>query len=159
MSSYRRLRERTDPPPPDDSDLMCVAHGCPNRWSVRKDGEQALCSAHAWSEPHLWPRITQEQLDAQTDRARNNAFAASKSVEALKHDRHLPERAELMARAQQVAQGLRATLADPLAWARRLRNCELHEDGFLPNGRLMTQFQREAWRFALRKHEPKEAEQ
>lgn len=45
-------------------DLMCRAQGCPNRWSIDAEGRNKLCSAHAWSDPHLWPRITQEQMDA-----------------------------------------------------------------------------------------------
>jgi hypothetical protein len=51
-----------------DKALMCCALRCPNRWSV--DGERGkCCSAHAWSDHKLWPQITQEQLDAESDRA------------------------------------------------------------------------------------------
>ena len=42
-------------------ELMCRAEGCPNRWSVNAEGRHNLCSAHAWSSPHLWPMVTQEQ--------------------------------------------------------------------------------------------------
>lgn len=58
---------------PIRSPLMCEANGCPNRWSVSREGSRGLCSAHAWADKHAWPRITQEQLDAETDRARANA--------------------------------------------------------------------------------------
>lgn len=39
------------------NELSCSAYGCPLPWSV--DGSKGrLCSFHAWSEPHGWPRIT-----------------------------------------------------------------------------------------------------
>lgn len=52
----------------DGQDLMCRAHGCPNRWSVTTEAQRNLCSAHMWSEPHHWPRITEELQRAETDR-------------------------------------------------------------------------------------------
>lgn len=55
-----------------EQELMCAAHGCPNRWSV--DGARGrCCSAHAWSEHSLWPRIT----EAQQHRASQAAFERS----------------------------------------------------------------------------------
>lgn len=51
-----------------ESKLMCTAHGCPNRWSVDA-GKGRLCSAHAWIPTKDWPAATQQQLDAQADRA------------------------------------------------------------------------------------------
>lgn len=49
--------------------LMCAAQGCPMRWSV--DFGKRLCSAHfrADANPHSWPRITQELIEAETERA------------------------------------------------------------------------------------------
>ena len=47
----------------------CFAKGCPKWPSVFRQGEKGLCSAHAWSKPHQWPRITDEQLDAQALRS------------------------------------------------------------------------------------------
>ena len=38
--------------------LMCSAHGCPLRWSVKI--ESPLCSYHAWEDPVKWPYITDE---------------------------------------------------------------------------------------------------
>ena len=61
---------------PDDASLMCAAQGCPNRWSVRMDGP-GLCRAHAFAEPREWPRITQAEQDAMTDRARMRSFKAA----------------------------------------------------------------------------------
>lgn len=49
-------------------ELMCGAEGCPHRWSLDA-GSGRLCSFHAWAPSHLWPRITQERLDAMADRA------------------------------------------------------------------------------------------
>jgi hypothetical protein len=71
--------------------LKCRADGCPNRWSVQKEGEQPLCSAHAWADPHMWPLITQEQRDAETDRAlaAANPPPASKYVPKISKQRAL----------------------------------------------------------------------
>lgn len=43
----------------DGKDLMCSAHGCPQRWSV-EGGNGRLCSYHAWEPTQNWPRITQD---------------------------------------------------------------------------------------------------
>lgn len=45
------------------SEFMCRVDGCPNRWSVHREGWRQMCSAHAWSDPHLWPQITAEQRE------------------------------------------------------------------------------------------------
>ena len=29
--------------------LMCSVQGCPNRWSVKSDGEKPKCSKHQWN--------------------------------------------------------------------------------------------------------------
>ena len=70
MSTYRSraLEQRAANDHDDQRDLMCAAQGCPHRWSVDA-GSGRLCSAHAWSDPHQWPRITQEQIDRMADRA------------------------------------------------------------------------------------------
>lgn len=53
-------------------ELMCSAHGCPNRWTVDSNdkGINRLCSAHAWADAERWPEITQQQQWDETDRAR-----------------------------------------------------------------------------------------
>ena len=51
----------------------CFAKGCPNWPSVTREGEKGLCSAHAWAPPYQWPRITDEQLDAQALRSAMHA--------------------------------------------------------------------------------------
>lgn len=126
-----------------DSALLCGAHGCPNRWAVDA-GNGRLCSAHAWAGRHLWPQITQEAQDAETDRARA-AFDAPPPVDET------PRRdpARLGAALSRLAQQ-----KDSLAWAKRLQWCEEKRGGKLPSGQKMTEFQREAWRSALRWHAP-----
>jgi hypothetical protein len=73
MSSYksRAADQRVADDVVAGQELMCSATGCPHRWSVDA-GSGRLCSWHAWSDPHLWPQITGEQLDAMADRARRN---------------------------------------------------------------------------------------
>jgi len=67
QSAYERMNDQRvadDATTPDD--LACRAQGCPNRWTVDSAdrGIHKLCSAHAWSEPNLWPQITAEQNEA-----------------------------------------------------------------------------------------------
>lgn len=52
----------------NDKKLICVASGCPNRWTVDA-GNGRLCSAHAWADPKQWPSITREQQSREADRA------------------------------------------------------------------------------------------
>lgn len=110
-----------------DNDLMCAAHGCPNRWSVQRGGERGLCSAHAWADPKMWPIVTQEQQDAAVQ-AQQRAPASV--------PRRDPER-------------LRAALeplreqSDPRAWIARL---QARANG----GERLTQTQREMLESAVR---------
>lgn len=48
--------------------LRCIAKSCPNNWSVDM-GNGRLCHWHNASSPHLWPLITNEQRESETDRA------------------------------------------------------------------------------------------
>lgn len=129
--------------------LMCQANGCPNRWAVDAGGGR-LCSAHQWASRPLWPQVTQEQQDAETDRAFRNA---NRPTEPVEHPRRDPAR--LAAALAKLAQQ-----KDSLAWAKRLRWCEEKRAGRLPNGTPMTEFQRQAWRQALgRQPEPEIDEQ
>jgi hypothetical protein len=70
MTVSRLPPPKRPPPPPEEIEraLMCSANGCPNRWCV-DGGHGRLCSAHAWSDTQLWARITEEQREAETDRA------------------------------------------------------------------------------------------
>jgi hypothetical protein len=71
MSSYktRAHDQRVVEEVAAGKELMCAASGCPHCWSVDA-GAGRLCSWHAWSDPHLWPQITQEQLESMADKAR-----------------------------------------------------------------------------------------
>jgi hypothetical protein len=75
MSTYRSraAEQRTADDFGAAQELMCAAQGCPNRWSVDA-GNGRLCSAHAWTDPRVWPQVTQEQLDALADRARRAQY-------------------------------------------------------------------------------------
>jgi hypothetical protein len=115
-----------------DRSLMCKAQGCPNRWSVDK-GDGGLCSAHAWSQAREWPAITQQQLDAETDRAR---WAQREKPAAA------PMTAE---RRRKILADLIALTSAPKTgreWAVALRDRE-------QGGELLTRTQREAWREVL----------
>lgn len=118
-----------------DQSLMCTANGCPNRWCVDA-GNGHLCSAHAWSDRHQWPQITQEQLDAQTARALRQAVAQSQPPA----QRWTGERKAAVMRRLKAA--LAACQRDPKAWAKRLKARE-------EAGEKLGDLQRAAWRAAL----------
>lgn len=116
-----------------DQPLMCSALHCPNFWSVDA-GNGRLCSAHAWSPRHSWPQITQEQLDAQADRALRNAVppAPTPRVDVPRMRRELVRLARSMSEAAQ----------SPRRWAHGLR--ERHQ-----RGERLTPAQVEAYQSAL----------
>lgn len=91
--------------------LMCCAPGCPNAWCVDA-GKGHACSAHAWSSRHLWPQITQEQLDAETDRAQADAMPKPEPRRFS-----ADEKREILARARDV---LTTMNLNPRAWVQRL---------------------------------------
>lgn len=113
-NTFDEMRDQTIASEKADRALMCRANGCPNRWSVETDGRFRLCSAHAWADQHRWPQITQEQLDAETERALRKANPpAPQPVDTAAVMREL--------RDFQCGQG------DPKGWAKRLM--QRHEDG------------------------------
>ena len=97
-----------------DRALMCSAAGCPNRWSVDAGGGR-LCSAHAWASHHEWPSITNEQLDAETQRA----IDAQTPREAQRFVK--PDPVKLSRYLAKLAAGIRDAQRDPRGWARALR--------------------------------------
>ncbi len=132
MSSYREKRDqRIANDSTQDRALMCSANGCPNRWSVSGCDNGTCCSAHAWSDTKFWPQITQEQLDAQTERALRSA--AGPEPERRADVRRL--RAELA----KLGEKLRANVQHPRAWAYRLKARE-------EAGEKLNDHQQAAWR-------------
>lgn len=97
-----------------DRVLMCSATLCPNRWSVDFGGGR-MCSAHAGASHHDWPRITQEQLDAETQRA----LDAQMPREAQRFVK--PDPVKLSRYLAKLAAGIRDAQRDPRGWAKALR--------------------------------------
>lgn len=113
-----------------EKSLNCAAHTCPNPWSV-DGGKGRLCSAHAWSDPQEWPRVTASLVDALV---RKN--------EVLKKPLKVFTRQEQL----DAVELLRKTFlfdADKKAWAKRLKQREL-------NGENISTYHRNLWREALR---------
>jgi hypothetical protein len=113
------MNEPKEPPPRDP--LMCVADGCPMRWSVDM-GNGKLCTWHDSAPLREWPFITGE-----LQRMRE---AQSRPLFPKKHE-YKPKLAHP------------AGPLDTLHWARSLRHREAQ-------GEHLTPFQRDAWRTALR---------
>lgn len=114
------------------SDLMCMAHGCPNRWSYDA-GAGRMCSAHASvSDRMLWPQVTQEQQDAETDRAR-----ARGEPKPPQHRYTHAEKSEILRKLVRIG-----TPEHPKAWAYALKARE-------ERGDRLTQAQRTMWREAV----------
>lgn len=139
MKDFRKADERMADDAHADLALKCAAHGCPNRWSV--DGPMGrCCSAHAWSERHLWPRITQEQQDS----ASRRAFDAShRQWDDNDHQNRqvrpaTPEERQHFSRLF----ALMGSRTGGVHWAKRLLVRE-------ERGERLTLTQREMWRSAL----------
>ena len=41
------------------AELMCSVLGCPNRWSVKVDGDKPKCSKHQWGEKPMFKNYTE----------------------------------------------------------------------------------------------------
>jgi hypothetical protein len=137
MSSSYRDRRRdaaTVDASAADRALMCHADGCPNLWVTIRDGERGLCSAHAWSSPHLWPSVTQQQQDAAVDRARRQPVVKPPTVPLT-----AAEKRDVVTRMRNVLRNR----PEPREWAHRLRERE-------KQGERLTQFQRDLWRSVLK---------
>ncbi len=111
--------------------LNCVAHNCPNRWSVDA-GNGRLCSAHAWADPMDWGRITAHENSKVMMATRK---AAPEPVAPFSHEEKVFVLGEFK-------KALQAMNRDPKAWAHRLREREL-------SGENLSNYQRKCWRQAL----------
>ena len=132
--SYGGIKERADKKVAASWDqeaaLRCAADNCPRRWSVQKNGERGLCSAHAWSDPKQWPQITQDLHDLDLQKAR------------------YPEPTEPVktgTREQAIAalKNMRVGNPDPKAWARKLESRDM-------SGERLTRLQATMYQEALR---------
>ena len=125
--------------------LLCTANGCPMEWTV--DAGKRLCSFHAWSDPHKWPRITDELI---TKQALGNLPTFQKVQEAVKKPDFnaktltTAEKQAILLELKKVVQGF--ATRDPKEWARRLKAKELA-------GERLSKIQRDAWRDALGERE------
>lgn len=129
-----RDRKTTDETAVDKA-LMCAAHGCPNHWSS-DFGHGRVCSAHSRGGSSDWPRITQQVLNAEVDRARYGA--ANRAAQ--------PKAPPTSEERKAIALRMREALSDPRAgraWAYHLRERHLA-------GANLTQAQIEAYQTALR---------
>jgi hypothetical protein len=113
--------------PEEISELQCTAFECPNRWSV--DTGRKLCSAHAWSEPHEWAKITQGLYSAAIVKIKRHkdpikALTKQEKKEAIQRIQNLP-------------------LVDSKKWAYKLKDRE-------ESGEHLSQLQKKIWRVALR---------
>jgi len=113
----------------ENNDSFCIAKGCPNRWAV--DMGSRLCSAHAWSQSHQWPRITEEQYQ----KPRPEPTLAQKVYTPEEKIKTLQDLRNLLKQPQ-----------DMKAWAHKLKSRE-------KAGERLTSQQREAWRIALKGQE------
>lgn len=116
---------------------MCHAHGCPNRWSVRREGGPGLCSAHdaVADTPSDWPHITEQQQWDETERARMRGDQQPRPQPPLTH----AEKLALLAKMRTLFTG---PTPEPKAWAYALRARER-------TGEKLSTAQREMWRAAI----------
>lgn len=118
--------------------LMCIASGCPNRWTVDA-GSGRLCSAHAWADAKQWPSITREQQAREADRAMYGS-TTSRPVRTVSKAEALEKLATLRINEPK----------DPLDWARKLKARD-------EAGERLTPAQREMYQAALRRNQTPEA--
>lgn len=131
---YKPLADRINEDAEQDRKSMCQAHECPNRWSV---APQHLCSAHAWSDPHEWPQITDQQY---------RLLAARQNQPKREPGQSRPVTREEMQRARDSLRAFAAgNQADPKLWAKRLKAREMA-------GERLSDIQRKMWRAALHEH-------
>ena len=113
--------------------LRCRARGCPMLWSVNFGTK--LCSAHALAiDPRDWPRITEQLLAEETDRARFGPPPAPPAPPPV-------SRGEALETLAQVRDGKLFARTLPRDWAHRLEEAERA-------GRPLSAWQRACWRQA-----------
>ena len=111
--------------------LNCIAHNCPNRWSVDA-GNGRLCSAHAWADPMDWGRISSYESSKALMATGKAGF---EPLEPLSEE----EKRYILG---EFKKALQAMNKDPRGWAHRLREREA-------SGDTLSLVQRKMWRDAL----------
>ena len=121
--------------------LRCAARGCPNRWAVDA-GKGKLCSAHhsVDDHPHLWPQITQQELDMELIRAQRDRPPPAAPLTRA-------DKTAILLRLQEAINHLRTPFEqrDYKRWARDLMRAD-------EEGERLTKAQRDAWRLAVNPH-------
>ncbi len=133
---FDRRSEPTERPQERPANL-CIADGCPRLWAWSDSlgaGGRGLCTHHGRADPHRWPEISERlrYADSIADERANHAPAPRLSPQ---------DKVDML----NALRGLfRRTKPDHhKAWARDLRARE-------EAGEQLTQYQRDAWREALR---------
>ncbi|NDD52642.1 hypothetical protein EBZ39_01975 [bacterium] len=137
MSYYEAKQKHEQAQMPDKFDLLCSAFECPMEWSVDKG--MKLCSHHAWSESHDWPKIT-EWLKSKVVMGTLETFKGK-----IEQSGYLPLDPYKKTPQKTIKDVLEAFKApkDPKAWAHKLKNRE-------ETGQKLSVIQKKAWREALR---------
>jgi hypothetical protein len=106
--------------------LMCVARGCPNRWSVDA-GNGRLCSRHAWKSAVEWPSITEDI------KASPYPTIPAEQRQQISAE----EKLDILRKVEQMF-----SHSNPKRWAHALKERE-------SRGERLTSFQKSSWREAL----------
>jgi len=106
-------------------ELMCIARGCPNRWSVDA-GNGKLCSAHAWVDSSKWGQVTRDMA------ARSLDGETEKAIRKVTDE----EKVQILRKLQSIG------VKENRLWAEALRERE-------QRGEKLSAFARECWRDAL----------
>lgn len=124
MTMFKKA-EVSEDPKDGYRELMCIAHGCPNRWSVDA-GNGKLCSAHAGVDSSKWGQVTRDMaarsLDPETETV----------IRKVTDD----EKLQILRKLQNIG------VKENRLWAEALRERE-------QRGEKISAFARECWRDAL----------
>lgn len=61
--SYGQIKRRTEAVHQPEATNACEASNCPCRGTVSMGGDKFFCSAHAFADAALWPRVTEKLRD------------------------------------------------------------------------------------------------
>ncbi|HXD04436.1 MAG TPA: hypothetical protein VN680_00175 [Burkholderiaceae bacterium] len=115
QSAYSRARDERIADEVASDPNRCPAHGCPMQWSVSGERGRA-CSAHYFAEREDWPRVTEQLLRDEGDRAMLRGQRSIPAALSMTREQRLAVLAKLR-------DGIGST--DKRAWARQLRERHL----------------------------------